>query len=114
MDPNQAQLQVYEVGPTTVIGFGGDDVLDDLNVIVYRDAIEELITNNDIEVLAVDLTGVRLIPSGLLGLLASTRRHGVEVHIYNPSEDVREVLSVTNLDKVMPIHEVSVERSAGA
>lgn len=114
MDPGQPQLQVYEVGPTTVIGFGGTDILDDINVVVYRDAIEELLTNNEINTLAVDLTGVRLIPSGMLGLLASTRRHGVEVHIYNPSEDVREVLSVTNLDKLMPIHEVPVERASGA
>lgn len=103
-------LQVYQVGPTTVVGFGGDDVLDDLNVVVYRDAMEELITNNDIQVLAVDLTGVRLIPSGMLGLLASMRGHGIEVHIYNPSEDVREVLSVTNLERVMPVHDVPVER----
>lgn len=114
MNPNHPKLRVYEVGPTTVIGFGGHDVLDELNVVVYRDAIEELIANNDIQVLAVDLTGVRLIPSGLLGLLASTRRHGVDVHIYNPSEDVREVLSVTNLDRVMPIHEVPIERHADA
>ena len=114
MDPEQPQLQVYEVGPTTVIGFGGADVLDDLNVVVYRDAIEELLTNNEIKTLAVDLTGVRLIPSGMLGLLASTRRHGVEVHIYNPSEDVREVLSVTNLDKLMGIYDVSVERTSDA
>lgn len=114
MDRNKPQLQVYQVGPTTVIGFGGDDVLEDMNVVVYRDAIEELISNNDIQVLAVDLTGVQLIPSGLLGLLASTRRHDVEVHIYNPSDDVREVLSVTNLDKVMPVHEVQIERSAEA
>lgn len=114
MESEQPQLQVYEVGPTTVIGFGGADVLDDMNVVVYRDAIDELISNNDIETLAVDLTGVRLIPSGLLGLLASTRRHGVDVHVYNPSEDVREVLSVTNLDKLMPIHEVPVERPSDA
>ncbi len=114
MDAGPARLQVYEIGPTTVIGFGGDDVLDDMNVVAYRDAIEELISSNDISILAVDLTGVRLIPSGLLGLLASTRSHGVEVHIYNPSDDVREVLSVTNLDKLIPIHDVPIERPSDA
>lgn len=112
MKPDQDQLQVYQIGPTTVVGFGGADILEDMNVIFYRDAINDLIAKNDINVLAVDLTGVRLIPSGLLGLLASTRSQGVEVHIYNPSDDVREVLSITNLDRLMPIHEIPIERPA--
>ena len=111
MEAGQAQLQVYQVGPTTVVGFGGEDVLDDVNVVVYRDAMEELLRNHDVSVLAVDLTGVRLIPSGLLGLMASMRSHGVEVHVCNPSEDVREVLSVTNLDRLMPVREVEIERA---
>ena len=114
MDPEQPQLQVYEVGRTTVIGFGGVDILDDMNVVVYRDAIDALISDNEISILAVDLTGVRLIPSGMLGLLASTRSRGVEVHIYNPSEDVREVLSVTNLDRLMPVHDAPIERPSDA
>jgi hypothetical protein len=34
------------------------------------------------------------------------------VHLYNPSPDVREVLSVTNLDKLMPVHDVEVDKPA--
>ncbi|MEZ6046904.1 MAG: hypothetical protein R3C11_15255 [Planctomycetaceae bacterium] len=49
-----------------------------------------------------------LIPSGLLGLLASLRRHGVTVHLYNPSQDIREVMEITNLEQVMPMFEVEI------
>jgi anti-anti-sigma factor len=103
-------LQVYHTGPTTVVGFGGEDVLDGVNLVLCRDEMLKLIEHEKCQVLAFDLTGVKLLPSGLLGLLTSIRQHGVEVHIYNPSEDVRDVLSVTNLDKVMPVHEVEVNR----
>jgi anti-anti-sigma factor len=105
-------LQVYQTGPTTVIGFGGRDVIDDINVATAREQIIPLLEQTQCKVLGVDLTGVKLVPSGLLGLLASIRRRGVEVHIYNPSTDVREVLTVTNLDKLMPVHEIEIERTA--
>lgn len=104
-------LTVYAVGETTVVGFGGLDILDGVNLAVCRDEVLRLIAENDVKVLAVDLTGVILVPSGMLGLLASLRQSGVEVHIYNPSDDVREVLEVTHLDELMPIHEIDVETS---
>ena len=74
------QLEVYDVGELTVVGFGGREVL----------------------------TGVRLIPSGMLGMLCAIRNEGVEVHLYNPSQDVREVLEITKLDSLLEMHEVQV------
>ena len=104
-------LEVYKIGETTVVGFGGRDVLDTVNVAVCRDEILALIERHSVQTLAFDLTGVVLMPSGLLGLLASLRKHGVEVHIYNPSDDVREVFEVTHLDELMEIHTVAVDRT---
>lgn len=103
-----SELEVYEAGTLTVIGFGGCEVLDHLNLAECRDEIVELIGRHKCSTLAFDLTGVRLIPSGFLGLLASIRRHGVDVHLYNPSDDIREVLEITKLDKVLHLHEVDV------
>lgn len=101
-------LEIYQAGELTVIGFGGREVLDDMNVADCRDELVDLIRENNCQVLAFDLTRVRLIPSGLLGLLASIRKQGVEVHLYNPSEDIREVLEITKLDQVLVLHELEV------
>lgn len=101
-------LKVYEAGELTVVGFGGKDVLDDVNVADFRDEVSALVKKHGCKVLAVDLTGVTLIPSGLLGLLASLRQLGIDVHIYNPSDDVRDVLEVTKLNEVFQIHEVGL------
>jgi len=101
-------LEIYEKGPLTVLGFGGYEVLDHVDVTECRDEIAALVEANDCKVLAFDLTRVKMIPSGLLGLLASLRKMGVEVHVYNPSEDVREVLEITRLDTIINVNYVDV------
>ncbi|MSR56611.1 MAG: anti-sigma factor antagonist [Planctomycetaceae bacterium] len=99
-------LRVYETGPLTVVGFGGSEILDQINLGECRAEILELLKLHDCKVLAFDLTGVRYVPSGMLGLLASLKRQGIEVHLYNPSSDVREVLEITRLDHLFKVHEL--------
>ncbi|MFN0056304.1 MAG: STAS domain-containing protein [Planctomycetales bacterium] len=99
-------LRVYETGPLTVVGFGGAEFLDQIDLSECRQEIVELLALHDCKILAFDLTGVRYVPSGMLGLLASLRRMGIKVHLYNPSDDVREVLSITSLDQVFEVHEL--------
>ena len=101
-------LEVYQVGPTTIVGFGGRDVLDTVNVAVCRDEILALIEKVKCEILAFDLTGVTLLPSGLLGLLTSITKTNVDVHIYNPSVDIQDVLETTKLNTLMEVHQVEV------
>lgn len=103
-----ATLEVYEAGEITVIGFGGREILDHINLADCRDQIVRIVKENDSRVMAFDLTGVRLVPSGMLGLLASVSKLGVEVHLYNASDDIREILEITHLDQVMQVHEVAV------
>lgn len=106
MPVSEAILNVYEVGRTTVVGFGDREILDNINLALCREELVQLLQKANARTLGFDLTGVRLIPSGFLGLMASVRGLGVEVHLYNPSPDVREVLSTTNLDRLMPVHEI--------
>ena len=100
------RLQVYEAGPTTVLGFGGQIIVDDISVAESRDEILEVVQSHHAEVVAFDLTGVRLIPSGLLGLMASLRRLDLTIQVYNPSPEVREVLSITSFNQLVEVCEV--------
>ena len=104
-------LRVYSVGPTTVLGFGGQDVPSEFNAAHYRAAITDLLLANQSNTVAFDLTGVRLVPSGMLGLLASLRQlDGLSptVQVFNPSEDVQEVLQITKLNTMIEVHQVDV------
>ncbi|MCR9201922.1 MAG: STAS domain-containing protein [Planctomycetaceae bacterium] len=104
-------LKVYSVGETTVLGFGGEDVPSEFNAAMYRAAISDLLIAHKSIVVAFDLTGVQLVPSGMLGLLVSLKKlDGVEptVQIFNPCDDVREVLRITRIDTMIEVHEVDV------
>ncbi len=105
-------LQVYSVGPTTVLGFGGQDVPSEFNAAHYRAAITDLLLANQSTTVAFDLTGVKLVPSGMLGLLASLRQlDGLSptVQVFNPSKDVQEVLRITKLNTMIEVHNVDVQ-----
>lgn len=102
-------LKVYSVGETTVLGFGGQDVPSEFNAAHYRAAITDLLLANQSNTVAFDLAGVRLVPSGMLGLLASLRQlDGLAptVQVFNPSKDVQEVLQITKLNTLIEVHEV--------
>ncbi|MFK7817397.1 MAG: STAS domain-containing protein [Planctomycetaceae bacterium] len=101
-------LHVYEVGEVIVLGFAGKDVPSNFNVAHYREAIAELAKVNDANKIVFDLTGVRIVPSGILGLWASLNKQGIEIEAYNPSQDIREVLEITKLDQLITIKEVDV------
>ena len=112
MTDTPQELHVYQAGELTVVGFGGRDLLDQVNIASCREEIKTLIGQYGTKTLAIDLSGVLLIPSGMLGLLNSIRELGVEVQIYNPSADVREVLEITKLDEIFKIQNVDVASSA--
>jgi len=103
-----SELEVYEAGELTVVGFGGREVLDRIGLGQCRDELMALIQELDCKTIAFDLTGVRLIPSGMLGLLCTIWKQGVAVHLYNASQDVREVLEITKLDDLFEMYEVDV------
>jgi anti-anti-sigma factor len=113
MSLNHEILHVYQNGELTVVGFGGREILDQIDLSQCRAEIVALVEKNKCKTLAFDLTGVQLIPSGMLGLLASLRKMNVEVHLYNPSPDVNEVLQVTRLSDVMPVHYIDCDPPAG-
>lgn len=104
-------LKVYRTGETTVLGFGGQDIPSEFNAAHYRAAITDLLLANNANTVAFDLTGVNLVPSGMLGLLVSLKKlEGLQptVQVFNPSDDVREVLQITKLNTMIEVHEVDV------
>lgn len=107
--PDPRILKIYQTGELTVVGFGGKDVPDEVCIAIYRDQLFKLIDQHHCKVLAFDLTGVTLIPSGMLGVLTSLRSKVEKIELYNPSDDVRDVLRMTRLEQLFEIKEVSLD-----
>jgi anti-anti-sigma factor len=102
-------LQVFAAGETTIVGFHARDALEDVSVADCRDDLIALFEEHGTQVICFELSRIRLIPSGMLGLLASLRQMDLDVRVLNPSDDVRDVLSVTNFDKLITIEEVELD-----
>lgn len=102
--PAHSRLEVIELGPRTVVGFGGDDLPPEHALGRYLSEIYELIASSGCRELTFDLAGVTLVPSGFLGVMASVMKKGVAVSVKNPSREVREVLALTNFDQLVKIY----------
>jgi anti-anti-sigma regulatory factor len=101
-------LKLYSAGPVTVLGFGGHDVPSEFNVAHYRAAINEILLAHQSRIVAFDLTGVQLLPSGMLGLLVSISRMGPappRVQVCNAAPDIREVLTLTRINTLIEVCE---------
>jgi anti-sigma B factor antagonist len=98
-----SRLQVLETGPVVVIGFGGSDLPPEHVLGRYLGEIGELIDATGCHELAFEMTGVTMVPSGFLGLIASITKRGVAVSVRHPSADVREVLDLTHFDQIIQI-----------
>jgi anti-sigma B factor antagonist len=104
VDPNyHDRLQVLAFGRHTVLGFGGQDLPPEHSLGRYLSDITELIEQGDCRELTFDLAGVTLIPSGFLGVIASVLKMGVAVTVQHASDEVREVLALTNFDRLVTV-----------
>jgi anti-sigma B factor antagonist len=59
--------------------------------------------------LVIDLRDTTYLPSSVLGVLVQLHNHGCEVHLANASDDVVEVLQVTQLVRMIHVNETIVE-----
>jgi len=78
--------------------------------------VDELVRGGDVRIV-VDLGGVEFIDSSglgaLIGGLKSARQAGGDVRIAAPGEQVKAVLRLTNLDRILAPHDTVEEASRG-
>lgn len=97
------KLEIYHAGPITVVGFGGRQVETRIDFAPYRDVLTKLVKQHDCRVLAVDLSGVTLVPAGLLGVLVPIRKMVDRIEIHNPSDSARLTLETIQRDSLFDI-----------
>ena len=96
-------LKVRQTGEVTEIALGDRGVKDASCITTFYDQIVELVESNNCRVLILDMQGVWFLPSKTLGALLALRRIVDRVELHNVSDEVREVLRVTQLDQMFQI-----------
>ena len=101
-DPNL--LRITQSGSSIVIGFNRVDIPDEVCIAGYREQLFQLLEGNaECQRLTFDVSGIKLLPSGMLGLLASLKKRVGNIEVLNPSRDVLEALRVTRLTTLFTI-----------
>lgn len=108
---NSQILHVYKAGRLTVIGFEGRDLLEPRAADEIKRALLELVNSSECQILAVDLMDVGIVSSWILGILAAVRQRGTRVELYHPSQEIREVLTTTQLNRMLHVRETWTENS---
>lgn len=101
-------FQVRQTGKLIVVNIVDPEISPLFDFSPYRGTFAALVADHGCEHFAFDLTSVRRISSGLLGLMVSIHRLGIKVYVYNPSPQNREILRATNLDRIIQPQEVSI------
>ena len=108
MSTGSAALELYHAGPLTVIGFYGRSVLEGITVLDCRNELEEISQKYSCTTMAFDLTNLKIVPSGLLGLFASIKKAGIDVLLFKSGTEIKEVLKTTRLDTLIELFDVDV------
>ena len=101
-------FSIYKLGRLTVVGFPATEIPDYDRSLCGSMDLHKLLNKVGCEVLAVDLTAATFIPSGILGLLVSFRKFGIEVFFFNPSDEIRRMLEVTKLERFIHVEHVDL------
>lgn len=96
------QVSVIEF-PDTIADLGNDSAR-------LQDEISSFLFDNDCHQLLIDLKNVSYLPSVLLGVLATIARGGAHTHLVNAAPDIVEVMSITQLNKLMHVNEIDLDR----
>lgn len=106
MPTESALLRVYETGPVLTVGFGSEE-LTESDLLDVRDELLDLVRLHACEAIVFELHELRHVPSSLLSVFLMLRRKGVQVHLFNPSTELLEVLRITHLDQFFKIGDVA-------
>lgn len=94
-DPNL--LTFARDGQRAIVGFNSKSILDEVCIAAYRHQLLRYVQEFECKVIAFDLSGVKILPSGMLGVLITLKEQGLEVELLNPAADIVDVLRITRL-----------------
>jgi hypothetical protein len=102
-DTDPTLLTFVRDGRRAIVGFNSKSVPDELCIAAYRNQLIKYVEDFDCQTLAFELVGVKMLPSGMLGLLVSLKKRGLQVELLNPAADIVDVLRITRLAPMFTI-----------
>src|SRR4029077_9651493 len=76
----------------TVLELGSAEIWDGADMALLREILTKLIKADKVVAIGVDMTYVKYIPSGFFGMLFDWFETGVQIRLYTPQPNVRNML----------------------
>lgn len=92
MATKRKRMNVYDECGVAVMDLGAMDIWDGADLALIRDTLVALIVREKRGRVGVDMSHVKYIPSGFFGMLFDWKDRGVEVFLYDPQPNVRNML----------------------
>lgn len=101
-------FEVYEAGTISIVRFM--EQIDDFShrTSELHEQLARFVGDNSCLKLIIDLRHTTYLPSSVLGVLVQLHNQGCEVHLANASDDVAEVMQVTQLNRMIHVNESEV------
>ncbi len=92
MSTRKDRMNIVVREGVTVMDLGEMDIWDGADLSLLRDTLLELIQDQKKEMIGVDMTFVKYIPSGFFGMLYDWHEKGIEFFLYTPQPNVGQML----------------------
>ena len=92
MGTKRKQMILEDRDGVAVMDLGGMDIWDGADLALVRDTLVSLIVGERRRRVGVEMACVKYIPSGFFGMLLDWQDRGVEVLLYDPQPNVRNML----------------------
>ena len=92
MGTKRKKMNLGDRTGVAVMDLGGMDIWDGADLALIRDTLVRLIVTDRRRRIGVDMTHVKYIPSGFFGMLLDWQDRGVEIFLYDPQPNVRNML----------------------
>jgi anti-anti-sigma regulatory factor len=100
-------FQLEESSQSLIVSLGRRKDLSDAQFCRCREQIARLIEAESLATVVFDLTGILVLPSSVLGLIAAVSQCEAKVRVINASHSAQEDFQLTGLDRM-----IDLERSA--
>lgn len=99
-------LKIYTKEGLTVVTFEDQGFLAAQTFIGQAtEHLERIVEEHHSKVLVIDLAGITALPTDMLGVLVGLHHRGIQIRLFNVTEDVRLILETTNLDQLFDLRE---------
>jgi len=99
-------LKVYTKGELSIVTFDDKGFLGRQSFIGEAGAhLDEVVEKHHTKVLVFDLAGITGLPSDMLGVLVGLKHRGIEIRLFNITDEVRVILETTRLTDLFDVRE---------